>query len=1291
MKPFKTKQLFNSLVCILALSGCVSETQSGQANSNILDTNEDLVIEKSATIPVLDGQSVTTGIYIRNIGKDKISGINYELAGVNGDDHAKLLNPENCREILGNKSCLLKFKTNKLNPGEHEADLLIAKTANGLSKGILNYAYYDSNEYAGVSFSDDGINLNGPDNYATVYSFVGKKQAMNNVGFTSDNNSVFVNSEFRNPVTNFSSNEVVPLEVSSAVDVTDNYVNVYPYLKTSSSSKLISQNMHSKNIVGSNLQVTVSPGYQANLIMSSLPLLSGTGDKVATLTVVNNGNIVASEVTPTTPDANISIAPGDSNPCGSTLGVSQSCNYKVALINTAASGSGLINVSYNNGVSAVNSSQTVNYYTNNNSPMVSLLPSSTVINQSVLKTSNVTFNVNNNGNAPLTVSSISAIKNLSSTAITQSNNCGSTIAANGSCIITATITSSVLEETGKFYLKILGSFTNSGTASSYSFVSTPVSVVVYNQNKATVSSTTPANNAINVSTSTGITINFSESMSATTLNNSNIRLLKVSDQSNVPLTLSGVTNNNQTVTFTQTTGKLADLNQYQIVINPDQIKTNLGVPMAQGTTSQIVSNFLTGDNTAPTIVTILPANNATNVNTSPVIQLTFSESMNPTTLNTSNIILYQNTTPVSGTSISISNANRTATVNLASALSSSTAYNLKINQTAITDTAGNALGTGITTITTFTTGDFTAPVISAITPVNGAAGIPVTQKPTIQFNEPMLLSTVTTQNIRVFNSSTITPLNAITTVNNAGGTLATINPSGNLAANTLYNIQIIPANVKDLAGNPIGPESTWVTRAQFRTAANMFAWISGSQSANSTMTFSGTTLTSFGYQQGGGAAGYMGLVRTRNALWEFGNSRGYYGYGWANLLRYDLSTNSWSYVKGPGANLGVGPTYPSAANIEGSSFTPSFFSANPIATDGESFIYVYGPGNSNASMNGQTNYYSNVLWRFNTNTNNWSVLPPFNPAGVDNLDPSGYGLTIGVERVSNQPGINDQLGGMSMCFMNNYLYLYVASNRYASTGTNFNQNAAIWRYNLATQQWALMSNTSLNITKQINPVLTNFSTTEDGVTTPGSSYGLIACDAANNRVWFMANSYVYQSGSTNYKSDVGAYLWLFNPISGNWRYIKGVSQTSKGSIPSNDGVYGTKGTPSSANYPGSRIGNGLVFSNGYLWLFGGMVKYQGSPNNYYNDLWRFDPTTNMWTWMAGTNLTNQDGYYGTQYVATGANYPAGSSNGFADNTNAPNGWSINAMFPGFESTDLYIYAPKSSQYDQNNLIWRYTM
>ena len=80
-----------------------------------------------------------------------------------------------------------------------------------------------------------------------------------------------------------------------------------------------------------------------------------------------------------------------------------------------------------------------------------------------------------------------------------------------------------------------------------------------------------------------------------------------------------------------------------------------------------------------------------------------------------------------------------------------------------------------------------------------------------------------------------------------------------------------------------------------------------------------------------------------------------------------------------------------------------------------------------------------------------------------------------------------------------------------------------------------------------------------------------------------------------------------------WIWMGGSSRLGSSGIVA--GVYGTLGTPGAGNTPGSRASAATwTDKRGNLWLFSGEVFQE-----YYNDLWMFNPSTAEWTWMGGSN------------------------------------------------------------------------
>ena len=146
----------------------------------------------------------------------------------------------------------------------------------------------------------------------------------------------------------------------------------------------------------------------------------------------------------------------------------------------------------------------------------------------------------------------------------------------------------------------------------------------------------------------------------------------------------------------------------------------------------------------------------------------------------------------------------------------------------------------------------------------------------------------------------------------------------------------------------------------------------------------------------------------------------------------------------------------------------------------------------------------------------------------------------------------------------------------------------------------------------------------------------------------------------------------------------------------NVGVYGTLGVPAAGNIPGSRSGSSTwVDSAGNLWLFGGYGIDSANTLGQLNDLWKFTPSTNEWTWMSGSSTILSSctpitggyeycgllGVYGTLGVPAAENVPAGRSEASSWIDSSGNFWLFGGTDPGSELlNDLWEYFPSSNEW-----------
>ncbi|MGB0429523.1 MAG: Ig-like domain-containing protein, partial [Bacteroidia bacterium] len=199
-----------------------------------------------------------------------------------------------------------------------------------------------------------------------------------------------------------------------------------------------------------------------------------------------------------------------------------------------------------------------------------------------------------------------------------------------------------------------------------------------------------------------------------------------------------------------------------------------------------------------------------------------------------------------------------------------------------------------------------------------------------------------------------------------------------------------------------------------------------------------------------------------------------------------------------------------------------------------------------------------------------------------------------------------------------------------------------------------LGSSSLSITTPVSVTGTDFSCTSQPsnsvaarvcIPNPGTGGGCSGYTYSSTTVTieFSPSSSGSKSGAlaiTNNDADENPYNISFSgtaisgassPSNGQWSWHNGSS------IPNQNGIYGTKGTAASTNYPGARrYATTWTDASGNFWLFGG-YGYATISGSRLNDLWKYDGTN--WTWVSGSNSINQGPTYGTKGTASSSNVP----------------------------------------------------
>ncbi len=197
----------------------------------------------------------------------------------------------------------------------------------------------------------------------------------------------------------------------------------------------------------------------------------------------------------------------------------------------------------------------------------------------------------------------------------------------------------------------------------------------------------------------------------------------------------------------------------------------------------------------PTVVSVDPANGATNVVTNKKISVTFNEPINPATITAASFMLKDGTTAIGGT---ITYSGNTAVFTPTSDLKANTVYT-GIVTTAVKDIAKNALIADY--IWSFNTGS--TPIVVSTDPTNSATNVQLNKIITATFSTAMNPTTIGASSFLLKNGTT-----AVAGVVTYAGMMATFTPTAALLPNTVYT-GTITNTVKDLLGNSMTNNYVW--------------------------------------------------------------------------------------------------------------------------------------------------------------------------------------------------------------------------------------------------------------------------------------------------------------------------------------------------------------------------------------------------------------------------------------------------------------------------------------------------
>lgn len=291
-------------------------------------------------------------------------------------------------------------------------------------------------------------------------------------------------------------------------------------------------------------------------------------------------------------------------------------------------------------------------------------------------------------------------------------------------------------------------------------------------------------------------------------------------------------------------------------------------------------------------------------------------------------------------------------------------------------------------------------------------------------------------------------------------------------------------------------------------------------------------------------------------------------------------------------------------------------------------------------------------------TNQWTWM-----SGTNKLNDAGNFGKPGVTDTVNMPGA--RAFSITWSDLTGNLWLFGGEAFFISTKKYFMND--LWKYDIKTNLWTWMSGSNV-------PVYGRYGSRGISIATnkPGARYKSVSWTDKSGNLWLFGGY-----GVDSIKAGVLNDLWKYNISTNQWTWMSGADTTGQ------LGNYGQKGVAAASNVPGAREGAlSWTDKDGNFWLFGGRLGESISKSDYLNDLWKYNPATNLWTWMNGSDSVNKDGVYGTKGIADSFNTPGARANSFSWVDRIGNLWLFGGAPQGAFSlyNDLWKYNINTNQW-----------
>jgi len=364
-----------------------------------------------------------------------------------------------------------------------------------------------------------------------------------------------------------------------------------------------------------------------------------------------------------------------------------------------------------------------------------------------------------------------------------------------------------------------------------------------------------------------------------------------------------------------------------------------------------------------------------------------------------------------------------------------------------------------------------------------------------------------------------------------------------------------------------------------------------------------------------------------------------------DLWKYSPATGEWTWISGSNTVSQSG-TYgtkgtPAPGNVPGARDSYSLW------RDSSGRLWLFGGYGFDSTSNAD---HLNDLWMFDPGSSEWTWISGSSRTGQAGV----YGVK-GTSSPDTHPGARYRADYWIDPSGDFWLFGGLGLD---ADGLNGELND-LWRFDPETLRWTWISGSDAR-----NPagIYGTKGSPAAGNVPGGRDAGSSWLDG-NGRLWLYGGTGCDASGTVGWLSD----MWVYDQATNEWAWMSGANAVNQ------PGVYGTQGTASASNNPGGLDGAmPWLDPGGKFWLFGGSGLDESGDTGLLDDIWKYDPTTFQWTWMAGSKNVNQTGDLSSQGKRYLSNNPGAREHAAVWIDSAGNLWLIGGRGYGSRGSRGYL-------------------